>query len=128
MNQVLRLKKFNFKNCYGKIPKEFRRHFIRGYFDGDGSLNNYKREGSNYLEWELSFISSEKFLKQILNEIGKERKLYSCGNNYRFSFKSKKDINEIIDYLYKDATICLDRKYEKVLEFKALNDYQVATL
>ena len=35
---------------------------------------------------------------------------------------------EIIDYLYKDATICLDRKYEKVLEFKALNDYQVATL
>lgn len=110
-----------------KIPKDLRRHFIRGYFDGDGSLNNYKRENYNYLEWELSFISSNKFLNQILKELNKERKLYSCGNNYRFCFKSKKDIFEIIEYLYKDATIYLDRKYEKVLKFKALNDYQVAT-
>ena len=110
-----------------KIPKDLRRHFIRGYFDGDGSLNNYKRENHNYLEWELSFISSNKFLNQILKELNKERKLYSCGNNYRFCFKSKKDIFEIIEYLYKDATIYLDRKYEKVLKFKALNDYQVAT-
>lgn len=110
-----------------KIPKDLRRHFIRGYFDGDGSLNSYKRLNYDYLEWELSFISSNKFLNQILEEIGKERKLYSCGNNYRFCFKGKKDINEIIEYLYKDATIYLDRKYKKVLEFKALNDYQVAT-
>lgn len=110
-----------------KIPKDLRRHFIRGYFDGDGSLNNYKRENYNYLEWELSFISSNRFLNQILEELNKERKLYSCGNNYRFCFKSKKDIFEVIEYLYKDATIYLDRKYEKVLKFKALNDYQVAT-
>ena len=110
-----------------KIPKDLRRHFIRGYFDGDGSLNSYKRENHNYLEWELSFISSNKFLNQVLEELNKERKLYSCGNNYRFCFKGKKDMFEIIEYLYKDATVYLDRKYEKVLKFKALNDYQVAT-
>lgn len=111
-----------------KIPKELRRHFIRGYFDGDGSLNNYQRKNSNYIEWELSFISSEKFLRQILNELERQRNLYSCGNNYRFCFKAKQDINEVIDYLYTDATVYLDRKYDKVLQFKALNDYQVATL
>lgn len=110
------------------IPQDLRRHFIRGYFDGDGSLNYYQRPGKNYLEWELSFISSEIFLRQILKELGKERNLCTCGNNYRFCFKSKKDILEVVKYLYDDAEIFLDRKYEKVLNFKALNDYQVATL
>lgn len=109
------------------IPKELRHHFIRGYFDGDGSLNSYKRENSNYLEWELSFISSKIFLEQILNELEEERTLFSCGNNFRFCFKSKKDILNVLEYLYKDATIFLDRKKEKMLNFKALNDYQATT-
>ena len=119
-------KSLTLKINFDKIPLELRHHFIRGYFDGDGSINSYKRQDSDYLEWELSFISSKDFLTQILKEIKKEKKIYSCGNNYRICFKSKKDILEIIQYLYKDANIYLDRKYEKVLNFKALNDYQVA--
>ena len=109
------------------IPKELRNHFIRGYFDGDGSINKYQRENKEYLEWEISFISSEAFLKQIIEEIKKERKFYSCGNNFRMCFKAKQDIIDIIDYLYNNATIYMDRKIEKAKEFKALNDYQGAT-
>lgn len=109
------------------IPKELRSHFIRGYFDGDGSINKYQRENKECLEWEISFISSEAFLKQILEEIKKEKKFYSCGNNFRMCFKAKQDIIDIIDYLYNNATIYMDRKIEKAKEFKALNDYQGAT-
>lgn len=113
---------------FNLIREDLRHHFIRGYFDGDGSINNYTRNEYNYLEWELSFISSKKFLEDILKEIKKERKLYSCGNNYRICFKSKKDIQDIIEYLYNDATIYMDRKKIKTIEFiKALNDYQGAT-
>lgn len=113
---------------FNLIKEDLRHHFIRGYFDGDGSINNYTRNEHNYLEWELSFVSSKKFLEDILKEIKKERKLYSCGNNYRICFKAKKDIQEIIEYLYNDATIYMNRKRIKTIEFmKALNDYQGAT-
>lgn len=109
------------------IPKELRNHFIRGYFDGDGSINKYQRGNNEYFEWEISFISSKTFLKQILEEINKERKFYLCGNNFRICFKAKQDIIDIINYLYNNATIYMDRKIEKANEFKALNDYQGAT-
>lgn len=109
------------------IPRELRNHFIRGYFDGDGSINKYQRDNKEKPEWEISFISSKFFLEQILKELNKEKKLYSCGNNFRISFKAKQDIKDIINYLYNNATIYMNRKKEKANEFKALNDYQGAT-
>ena len=109
------------------IPRELRNHFIRGYFDGDGSINKYQRGNKEKPEWEISFISSKFFLEQILKELNKEKKLYSCGNNFRISFKAKQDIKDIINYLYNNATIYMNRKKEKANEFKALNDYQGAT-
>lgn len=120
-------KSLNLQIKFELIPKELRNHFIRGYFDGDGSINKYQRKNKSYLEWEISFISSKAFLSQILDEIGKERNFYSCGNNFRITFKAKEDIKDIINYLYKDATIYMDRKIEKANTFKALNDYQGAT-
>ena len=109
---------------FTKIPTNFHKDFLRGYFDGDGSLNVYYRKKD---EWELSLIGTEKFLNEILKIFKKERNLYSCGNNFRFSFKSKKDIQDIINFIYKDSTIYLNRKYEKIQLFEALNDYQAAT-
>ena len=120
-------KSLSLKINFDLIPKELRNHFIRGYFDGDGSINKYQRENKKYLEWEISFVSSKMFLNQILEELKKEKNLYSCGNNFRVSFKAKNDIKYILNYLYKDATIYMDRKIEKAKEFKALNDYQGAT-
>ena len=111
-----------------QIPKDLTHHFIRGYFDGDGSLNSYQRKNTNYLDWELSFISTKIFLNKILKELELNKALFYCGNNYRFCLKSKKDIYKCLIYLYKDAHIYLDRKYDKMLKFLALNDYQVATL
>ena len=120
-------KSLKLKINFDLIPKELRRHFIRGYFDGDGSINSYQRQSKNYLEREISFISSKVFLEQILEEINKKKSFYSCGNNFRICFKSKIDILDVLIYLYKDATVFLDRKMEKAKEFIALNDYQEAT-
>lgn len=121
-------KSLTLKIDFDLIPKELRNHFIRGYFDGDGSINKYLRKDKDCYEWEISFISSKDFLNQILEELNKKRNFYSCGNNFRISFKAKQDIEDIINYLYKDATIYMDRKIEKANEFKALNDYQGATI
>lgn len=99
------------------IPQKLIHHFIRGYFDGDGSINVYRRPPYYYDEWELSFISTKKVLLAFQEFIGISHKLYSCGNNYRFCYKSKKDIEKAILYMYDNANIYLDRKYEKIQEF-----------
>ena len=99
------------------IPFDLLHHFIRGYFDGDGSINYYTRAPYWYDEWELSFISTAKVLLKFQELFNKPHKLFACGNNFRFCYKSKQDIKEVLEYMYQDATIYLDRKYEKVLNF-----------
>ena len=99
------------------IPDNLIHHFIRGYFDGDGSINVYHRAPYYYDEWELSFISTEKVLLAFQKFIGVPHKLYRCGNNYRFCYKGKKDIEKAILYMYDNANVYLDRKYKKVQDF-----------
>ncbi len=96
-----------------QVPKYLQRHFIRGYFDGDGSVSGDKQK-------QLSFVGTKDFLlhlQQILiEELGfsktkldqrhKEREdeirsLRYCGINQCITFR---------DWLYKDATICMERK------------------
>lgn len=110
---------------FNKIPKELTRHFIRGYFDGDGSICHTVQD--NKIRWQISFIGTENFLLDILNFLNKKHVLSSCGRNFRFNFSKFSDVKEITNYMYKDCSIFLDRKYKKFLEFDALNDYQVVS-
>ena len=99
------------------IPEPLIHHFIRGYFDGDGSINYYTRAPYWYDEWELSFVSTQAVLLKFQEYFNKPHKLFTCGKNFRFCYKSKQDIKEVLEYMYQDASIYLDRKYQKVLEF-----------
>lgn len=111
---------------FEKIPFELQHHLIRGYFDGDGSLNMYEKEGYEY--WEISFIGTKHFLNYIMNFFNKKHKISTCGNNFRFNFKKGTDIKDILDILFKNYTITLNRKEEKYNKFLALNDYQGVSL
>lgn len=97
------------------IPQELIRHFIRGYFDGDGSLtvNKSFRICSSSFEILNSF---NKYFKSILNI---EYKIYenkSCKVPFFVIDSNNKKHNKIIlDHLYKDSTIYLNRKYERYL-------------
>jgi hypothetical protein len=99
---------------FPEISKNFIRHFIRGYFDGDGSIT--------ITEKTLSFTicsGSEKFLQSIiyfLNFIIKKNyKIYKRNNQnlYIFIISNYDDIVRIQNYLYHKSTIYLDRKKEK---------------
>lgn len=99
------------------IPENLINHFIRGYFDGDGSINYYTRPPYYRSEWELSFISTQKVLLKFQEYFGIPHRLYSCGNNFRFCYKSKKDIEKVLKYMYNNSTIYLERKYQKSQDF-----------
>jgi len=101
------------------IPDNLMNHFIRGFFDGDGSVVKIKDIG-----YTINFTSVESFLnplKEILLNNGiklskfyirYKNKLNSAGSMYFYQSKRKEKI--FYNYLYKNATIYMDRKYLKM--------------
>lgn len=100
------------------LPKHLYRHFIRGYFDGDGTIGFY----NNRLYFQL--LGTEKLLEEIKNILPINADNISIydrnkqnANVFCLQIKNSHTL-KIFDWLYKDATIYLDRKYNKYLEFK----------
>lgn len=109
------------KTGHAKIPtklnKEFYPDFIRGYFDGDGSI--YKENKSGAIGFEIVSHNTE-ILEQIIsyfeeNDIPKVRikEDKRCNINYRFRYRklSSKKIYNLL--YYKDFSLHLPRKYNK---------------
>lgn len=68
------------------------------------------------------------FLTSIQNIVNEDLglfkpKFFSSGQAYTTSWSSKYDVQKWYEYLYKDATIWLDRKYENFQIF--LDDYKL---
>ena len=104
---------------HDKVPKELIRHFIRGYFDGDGSLCVTEKTKS------IDILGTYDFLYQLCLESNiATSKIYvskSKSNKvFRIVLGSRLDLYNFSKYIYDDCNIYLDRKYEK---FKKLMEY-----
>lgn len=101
------------KESMPKLRKNFIRHFIRGFFDGDGSITCKKT-------FRISSMSKdilENINSHFKDTLDVELKIY-CSNSYSkpfytFDSNHSKKNKIILDYLYKDAIIFLDRKYDR---------------
>lgn len=98
------------------------RHWIRGYLDGDGSIIPKLANGNA----QLSFLGTKEILRWIEYNLIHEnihalysRNKDSTKNNYQLSFGGTLSIMNYVNYLYEDASVFLDRKYQKVLELKS---------
>lgn len=86
-------------------------HFIRGYFDGDGTVGIYTNLKSN--DWKVlkSGIcsGSELFIKQLLEKLPvKNKSIYhNCVYTTKFSLN---DSLALCNYMYKNANVYLERK------------------
>jgi hypothetical protein len=86
------------------VPDVLDRHYIRGYFDGDGCLSGHK----NKLNFEI-YSGSKVILEWIKNKIVVHNNLISkvnvnhkSGNCFRFSFCGKQ-VKIIMNWLYEDC-------------------------
>ena len=97
-----------------QVPDVFIRHFMRGYFDGDGCI--YVRKNNSGVNLfsvtgTETFIDSYKIKIEKKNNVklrqtaSKEIKTLELGGNNQ--------IKKIYEFLYRDATIYLNRKKEK---------------
>lgn len=100
------------------------RHFIRGYFDGDGCLSYMKTNHSevyNYVPI-CSMLGTFEFLlkvKELLDNIGIKTHniLREDSNAYRLGL-SQNSSKLFINMLYNNSNIYLDRKYKRAMFFK----------
>jgi len=99
------------------LSEDLKRHFIRGYFDGDGSVgiyNSNKRTKNKYLYSKI--LGRKKFLEHILSHSSIQGYLHKEGNLFRLNFCSV-HAKQFLSWLYQDATIYLERKHDKFLEY-----------
>ena len=107
------------KETPANIPNDLIRHYIRGIFDGDGWFST-----SGYCH-EIGFGMGKDILEYIKNifELKLNVKKYAI-RQYKTIFKyritSKKEIDKILNFFYQDATVFLERKYKKYLEYSRL--------
>ena len=114
------------------IDPKFYPHFIRGYFDGDGSFCPHYSKTGNFQPL-ITFTSTNNFcikLQEILiNELGiAGGNIYdaSCHNGITkvLSISGAIQTKKILDWIYTDTDMCLERKYIKYRD--AFDNYMAA--
>lgn len=103
------------------IPHNLINHFLRGIFDGDGSIGIYKY--NNKLQYRLNFLGQKKLIEKIYQALMieldiTEIKIAARDKIASITWSSRKDIIKLTDWLYNDASIFLERKYKIVKEIK----------
>lgn len=104
------------------LDQENFRHFVRGYFDGDGCLSRSKRG-----QWFFQFAGSKDFLEVVKTYLKKQ--VPELGNAsvrqhtrncemYSWIVGGNKQVQAVMSFLYKNADYYLERKYNLFLEMR----------
>lgn len=118
------------------IPKNLWRHFIRGLLDADGTIvisTVNESRGKSYIRASTTFGGGENNLiifAEYFKELGiapavpaiRQRHKGRDGHFRTISYCGNVRVLKLLDFLYQDATIYLDRKYIKYLEVRQLNN------
>lgn len=102
-------------------------HFLRGYIDGDGSYCIKKSTSSTggiklYPRITIAGNNKEMFtyVKERLESIGIGASCYADKSGYKFQVGKTEDCFLLMKLLYRESTIFLDRKYDKMQEITKL--------
>lgn len=104
------------------LEKSLHRHFIRGVFDGDGSIKVASKTG----EWNASFVGTENTIRSITNIVQNELSIHSYiahvseNNTWTSEITGNQQVFRFCSWLYSDIddSIYLDRKHERFLKLK----------
>lgn len=107
-------KTFNTLPILMNIPNKFKNHFIRGYFDGDGTVF---RSSRNTKLVRCGFIGNIEFISELqkILKMGRINKR-SYTTVVDLNIKTQSDIQIFFNYLYSNSNIHLKRKYNKFVE------------
>lgn len=118
------------------LPKKFVSHFIRGLFDGDGSVwegkkkvmsvkddyhNDGRRRNKIVHNVKFSFTGTTNIIKKLryifVKELGfnevKINTSKNIDNCVQLEYSGKRQMEKFYNFIYKDAIVFMDRKKEK---------------
>ena len=109
-------------NCHiPNIRQDLIRHYVRGYFDGDGCFIFTNKS------FHINFITASKMLNDDIVKILRFENFnftessYTNDYNttmYKIDIYRQQDKINFLDWIYQDSGIYLDRKYKKYLKTK----------
>lgn len=104
------------------LPNEFIKDFTRGYFDGDGSIT-YVTTQKQYkfrMCGTKEFLGSVKILFGIINPLT-QRHPERDVNNYDIDFGGNIKVYKILNILYENSHVYLDRKFKRYCRLRSLH-------
>jgi intein/homing endonuclease len=128
------------------IREDLVRHYLRGYYDGDGSIKKLIQKGSNPLSKKTQIVlvsACEEFLIRVRDyyktigvesepklDRSKDKITKQVQDVWTLSYGGychipDNAIQKIADHLYKDSKVHLERKYQRYLEVKACLDLNI---
>lgn len=99
-----------------QVPECLKRHFIRGFMDGDGWV------GYDNGQYSIGFCGTLEMLKPIVNFFNHVIKIQKTGSIYSINWKGNVSSKNKLDTLYEGSTVYLERKYKK---YKMIQPRQV---
>jgi len=110
------------------VPVEYFNFFLRGYFDGDGSLYVTKNRSAKCgKSWGLNLLGSRTLLESFVNWtcsqglLGSRPTLHRTRPNsktFEVKIRKKSEVYNVAKTLYEGSTVYLDRKMERYLQLK----------
>jgi hypothetical protein len=119
------------------LEDELVHHFIRGYFDGDGTVGAYKNlKNSDWKILKSGFCSgSKEFMIDLLKILPVKNKTIKQSNECYVTQHSLHDTLNLYNFMYKNHTLCLNRKRQVFIDYldtyvprKRFNDYNRPSL
>lgn len=101
-----------------QVPIMLANHFVRGYVDGDGSVMIGLNHRNERIVPRLSILGTESFLKSLIKTMGwKQNHISHPSGAFQIEW-SGKYVFGYLNELYGNASIYLDRKYQRFLYLK----------
>ena len=105
-----------------KFIEDLVKHFIRGYFDGDGCITGWlatEKGKADRVRYKFDICSKTitmlSDIQKVLskNDINVNINYLKRDDMYRISTSSKSEVSKLYHYLYNDANFYLSRKFNK---------------
>jgi intein-encoded DNA endonuclease-like protein len=102
------------------IPENLKRHFIRGFFDGDGSVSINKKNNQSLIHMTSKRTKILQRIKEIIRDkvdLGDTKLIHRMPTDtYALAWSGVYQIIKIYNYFYESSTIFLERKKKRVLD------------
>jgi hypothetical protein len=106
---------------FPSIPEQYLSHFVRGYFDGDGSMTTcHGHLQVDFCAGGPDFLPQLSTTIDALLGLGTKNIKFNASANAFYLDYTAKQATLVCEWMYRDSTIHLDRKYDR---FQAMNHY-----